>query len=222
MNKIIIYGAGNNCRRFFSESSIYNYEVLFIVDRDPSKCGREYENTKIISPEKIIDIEYDYILIVISKWKDAFEYLNNELHIPEHKILIYDFFRKCAFDINRKIEIERKAKMASTYAESIISEKLLLECKDKGEFDGYDSIYVIGDDKWFYLIRNFFDMIGKKVNFFQYDPTCSFDLDYQGKYIITDEHYKDICNMLVLSGFVLRQILIIPLFDVKDSMRIYL
>lgn len=67
--KLLVYGAGSNCR-FVLERIDAEDTVLCIADADSKKHGTEINGAQVVAPEKIAEQEYDKILVSINN-RDA-------------------------------------------------------------------------------------------------------------------------------------------------------
>jgi FlaA1/EpsC-like NDP-sugar epimerase len=54
--KIIVYGAGNNCKKILEN---VQDEIICIVDRDSSKVGTVIMGHPVVSVKDIVNYEYD-------------------------------------------------------------------------------------------------------------------------------------------------------------------
>jgi len=93
--RIILFGAGKNCRAFLDFIKKYNlvYDILAIADNDIEKQHKTLEGINIISPSEINN--YDYVYISTTYILQVREQLINCLGIPENKIKIVP---KCGID----------------------------------------------------------------------------------------------------------------------------
>lgn len=85
MNAILIFGAGNTGREITRYIDKTKNKILFFVDNNVAKQDKYLLGRKIIGPEKIADLEYDYILIASNYWKDIRKQLYS-LGVDEKKI----------------------------------------------------------------------------------------------------------------------------------------
>lgn len=82
--KVIIFGTGKLYR-----SGRYNFsdmEIVAFADNDPAKWGTYLDGVPIISPDRISDYQYDYILLVTVYYKEIYEQLL-QLGIAEETII---------------------------------------------------------------------------------------------------------------------------------------
>lgn len=70
MNKIIVFGAGNNAKKIVRYIDKKKNAILYYADNDPAKQGSGWGGVKIISPLLITEVEYDYVLIASLYWKE--------------------------------------------------------------------------------------------------------------------------------------------------------
>lgn len=83
MNNCIVFGASNGGRNFIKQQNKDN--ILFFIDNDRNKYGEEIEGKKIYAVEKILDSEYDYIIIASMFFKSISKQLLS-LNVPKEKI----------------------------------------------------------------------------------------------------------------------------------------
>lgn len=85
MRKCIIFGAGNTGEKVFNE--IKDYEIIGVVDNDKSKWGiKTFGEMVIEKPKKLIEIEYDKIVIAsLVGYKSILEQLYS-MGISDEKI----------------------------------------------------------------------------------------------------------------------------------------
>lgn len=86
MYNILIFGTGNGNVNMKKALNFNKVDILAFVDNNVVKHGKDYENKKIISPKKIINYEYDYIIIASQFYEEIFEQLM-VLGIKKEKII---------------------------------------------------------------------------------------------------------------------------------------
>lgn len=85
--KIIMFGASNAGKSFISYAQNNNkYEILAIADNDIAKQNTYFYGYPVIAPEKILDFQYDFIMITSAFLLQIQEQLVNELRIDNSKI----------------------------------------------------------------------------------------------------------------------------------------
>lgn len=86
MRKIYVYGVGNN---FFEYEPIIRkrYEIIGFFDSNRIKQGNFLYGLEIQSPNKVLNYQYDYILVTPNCYLEIKDYLI-ELGVDENKILI--------------------------------------------------------------------------------------------------------------------------------------
>lgn len=117
MKKIMIWGTGNCCKKFLDKiNDVIKQKINIIgyVDNDEKKQGKYYNNSKIYSPNEILGINFDYIIIA-SEFDGEIEKQILKLGIKSEKIikgLVYKFkydFKQCfEYYIKYKNIIENK------------------------------------------------------------------------------------------------------------------
>lgn len=86
MKKIILYGAGGTGEKLAKEL-LDIYEILCLVDSDLSKWGGKIRNIKILNPEVIKELDFDYIVIASAPGYDEIIKKCREYGVPEEKII---------------------------------------------------------------------------------------------------------------------------------------
>lgn len=69
-NKILIFGCDKLGKKTYKFISKTRNKVLYYIDNDTEKLGKYIFGKKIIAPDDIVNLEYDYILIVSSYWRE--------------------------------------------------------------------------------------------------------------------------------------------------------
>lgn len=62
MKSVVIFGVGGTGQRVYNMIKD-DVNVLCFVDNDNNKWGGEYDNKIILNPDKLVDMEYDYIVM---------------------------------------------------------------------------------------------------------------------------------------------------------------
>lgn len=83
MTNCIVFGASNGGKNFITQQK--EHHILFVVDNDKKKHGGYIEGKKIYPIEKILECEYDYIIIASMFYKSITKQLL-ELGIIKEKI----------------------------------------------------------------------------------------------------------------------------------------
>ena len=65
MSKVVIWGAGNYCKRVLSNNPIDVRNIVAIIDTDTNKQGKYYQGIEIVAPDKLGDLIFDEILVAI-------------------------------------------------------------------------------------------------------------------------------------------------------------
>lgn len=84
MKKILLYGAGNNCKKFLRYAIRENINILSIIDKN--KYGNTLGGINILPPDAIKDFEFDEILVTPEKNEDIIDLLLNKYNIHKNKI----------------------------------------------------------------------------------------------------------------------------------------
>ena len=211
---VLLYGAGKCCDSYLSYYNAENERIVGIVDKDPNKSGKIKKNIKIFSIEKMEDILFDKLIIVVDDCENILDYFL-EKGIDKEKIFVYcrknnkiisfeSFFDKY---INRKMYLNQSIVQIKT--------GLLSETLQENEFSGYNRVMVRGNYEDYIIIRKFFEHMDKSTNVEHCLKIC--ELSLNDKIILCGEDYKidfkNIKNKILNSN----QCIIIPLFDVENT-----
>src|SRR5690554_3682141 len=104
--RIIIFGTGESVGKFLPKVQ-KTIEIIAFTDNNPSMWGKKYNNIKIINPDQLIELEYDYIVICSMFTKEIIEGLLRK-GIKRDKIIPYydNFYTKQ--DRDREEEVLKK------------------------------------------------------------------------------------------------------------------
>lgn len=90
MIKYVIFGTGGVSERNLEIMNkikiLENSEVIAFLDNDRNKWGTTFLEIPVYSPEKLVDLEYDYIAIWSSYQTEIRTQLIEELGVPEERI----------------------------------------------------------------------------------------------------------------------------------------
>lgn len=100
--KVVVFGTGLFYKN--RKERVWKQKVVAFLDNDPQKQGTSLDNRMIYSPDKIKDLDYDYVLLM---GKDencrAMKQQLVELGIDEDSILRFDEF--CDYEEQREIQL---------------------------------------------------------------------------------------------------------------------
>lgn len=227
MEKIVLYGAGNYCLLLLRGTQLKKYEVIKVVDGDTLKAGTILEGYTVGKPEEISDTIYDKVMITARARRGIAEKLVGELRVPEDKILYFDFEDNLVHQLSddklilhRGTEVAVEQALLQNMAVSTIYDGLLYEAFQNCEFEDFDEIMVIGQEEHYWIVKKFFACVKEKkykVGHFAFDGQVKKNV----KYILTERSYlEDLVRLRQDSGFYEQQGLILPLFDVEDTVII--
>lgn len=90
MVKMVIWGTGvrakNNYALLSKMKCFEDIEVIGYVDSNSEKWGTEFNGKKVIGPEKLLNIEFDYIDIWVASARREIVSQIEQLNIPKEKI----------------------------------------------------------------------------------------------------------------------------------------
>lgn len=117
MNHIYIWGAGYYAEHVYSAIDRNGCLIKGIIDCDREKQGRSWKDSiRIYSPEQLLSLEYDYIILSMLKYESVEEQCG-ELGIPSEKVIAYwkdsesvGIFRSRAMEILKEQENTKKYK----------------------------------------------------------------------------------------------------------------
>ncbi len=94
--QIVVYGTGEISSYYFKEqnwSDTSRFEIIGISDSDSSKWGRDYYGHKVIPPEEIYNLPFDYVVIMTeAHFYEIQENLIYQYFLDDRKILRLDEF----------------------------------------------------------------------------------------------------------------------------------
>lgn len=79
INTVAIWGCGNGCKEMLEKYPINLNNVVVFVDADQNKKGQEFYGHKIICPDELDQIDFDYIVITI-KNSVIIDQIKNQYH----------------------------------------------------------------------------------------------------------------------------------------------
>ena len=90
MNKILLWGTGQNADEVFKSIIFTNCKIIGAVDSDTEKQGLYWKNEyKIYSPEQITNCEVDYIIVSITRGKSQICRIASDLGIEKNKLIFF-------------------------------------------------------------------------------------------------------------------------------------
>lgn len=94
--KVVFFGASRTCEHYLKSLNILNnsnYNVLAVSDNSSDKWGKRCEGVEIIPPTKIVDLDFDVLVISAEQFHMPIKHkLVYELFIDEEKIVRLDDF----------------------------------------------------------------------------------------------------------------------------------
>ena len=142
MEKVLLYGAGDIGRRFLSSLrvSIYsnrNIKIIGFIDRNPSLKNECIDGVPIFSPDAIIGMDFDRIIITTWAPYGPYKMLTNTMGISTQKVDAHTA-RMC-FNSMEKI-LKRRIPAEPLIIPSLVvcvGQACTLKCKDCGNLSPY-------------------------------------------------------------------------------------
>lgn len=222
--QIVVYGAGNYCKLLLKGNQLKEYHILKIIDSNPAKWGERIEGVQIEPPRVLKDIQYDRIIIAVKSCRSIAEKLVEEFQISQDMIVYYDYdnnqirsLKESGLNFNPGKENLVERRLFQEQALRTIKEGLLYESYLNGEFKNYSDIIVVGKEEEFQVVKNFFQTSQIPVRI-QMEKR-EFMVSENQKYVLTEGSYKeDLSRLLNEKGCSLEQCLVVPLFDVENTL----
>ncbi len=224
MEKIVLYGAGNYCRLLLKGNLQDQYEILKIVDGDTQKWNTYIDEFKVAKPEELDQLSYDKVIISAKEYKSIAEKLIEELCVPEDKIFYVNFdnnnqirkLKDCGTTFRHGIAAAVEKSIFRRMACETICDGLLFECLQNGEFENYNEVAVAGTVEQLQTVERFFVCMKKNAPMVR-GINWEEGIKENTKYILTDVTYSEDLMRLRQNGCRERQWVIIPLYDVEDT-----
>lgn len=125
--KVLLFGAGINGKKVLSFLK-EGIEIIAILDNDKQRWGNLYEGISVISPEKGIRYDFDYLIVTVRKGYEAISEQMINCGVQEEQIVIpfsfdHDKYHewRAIFNIEELIYMEMQQKMEnlSYYLENL-------------------------------------------------------------------------------------------------------
>ena len=95
VNNIVIFGTGNHYLKY--KKYFKDVEIIALLDNSPKKIGTRIDGVEVISPNDVLNIDYDRIYILSFYWDEMTEQL---LDIGVKREDIYYYFDISELDVN--------------------------------------------------------------------------------------------------------------------------
>ncbi len=102
MNQVLIFGTGSSAEKVLDNICIGNVDIIGYLDNSVKRQDTLFHGVNVFSPEKCIEMEFNYILIASVKYEPITEELLG-FGVPEEKILPYFSFRHSDYERYRGI-----------------------------------------------------------------------------------------------------------------------
>lgn len=87
----VIYGLGMSFEEYLISSNYDTTDIVAFADKQPEKKGKNIDGIKVISPEELVDFEYDYIMVTSEKYYDDIRIFLIDLGCDEKKIKLLKY-----------------------------------------------------------------------------------------------------------------------------------
>ncbi len=219
MKKILIYGAGKT-GEIFIKFAIQKgtYEILGVMDKNPVKHGTYIGGGKyrIFPLSDLSRFDYDEIVIAIAEYDDAITYILNYTHSID-KISVFDCKSSNVFALKEQYDGYLGRQLLKKQAVLQIQNGLLMECMMNNEFSGFKRV-LLSCAEYLKLVKDFFCIAapGIIVKQLQMDDLIT----KTDKIIVCDKDYIDTISQIRKKNLNDNQWVLIPLFDVINSIHI--
>lgn len=94
--KVLLFGTGKIAHQVMEGICIYNdcIDIVGFIDNDKCKCGNQFYGKPIFEPNQIVNMQYDYICILIGEKEEVFNQLVYGYQIDKSKITDQYFLLK--------------------------------------------------------------------------------------------------------------------------------
>lgn len=88
--KVLIWGTGQTTEIFWKyRRNNWGFDVVAYIDNDCKKWDSEYRGKMIFSPEMVMKLDYEKIIICVQNYQSIYRQLTEEYHVAESKILTF-------------------------------------------------------------------------------------------------------------------------------------
>lgn len=108
LNNVLIFGTGSTCKFVLTTLKLKNVNIIAYVDNDQKKWNSSLNGIKILSPEKIKDLKYDFIIIASEFYNEIYLQLLS-MNVDKNKIvLFYKYYDSYLNPVNNMLESYKK------------------------------------------------------------------------------------------------------------------
>ncbi len=214
--RTVLYGGGDYCTKFLNESFIDQYEIIAIADRSFGMWGKRLCGILIVPPDELLKENYELLIITPGKWESIVESLLTEYKIERTKISLYEVMKHRVVNLVDDEGYINEHRQSKKEAIEEIKRNLILEAQMGGAFDGYNEIKVIGNESEY----NSFSKIASEELHIAARILRETEKNVSEKdtlFVFTDADYCQNIDRLKNEGIVENNWLILPLFDVENS-----
>ncbi len=150
--KAIVWGAGGTAKEFFQRKLMSSsYEIVCVIDSNPSLWGSQICGYNIVAPAKIKEFDFDVLIVCSLYYTEIIASLENELGIEKAKIKTYqDLDREICKEIVKKYECCDDPDMKAT-VEAFRSGKSSFFGAYNPEYKRFDEVFR-DEEGWPYIL----------------------------------------------------------------------
>lgn len=219
MDKIILYGAGNYCDIYISSEGIKYGEIVGIIDSNPQKWDTLKSGYNIGSPDMLDSCEYEKLILTVSNPDSIIDALLHK-NVSKSKLFIYGAKDRKLLPLSLVYDDYMNRKIFRKNAVRQVKLELLMETFREEEYTSVERIIVAGSDSDFELINEFFEMLNLDIVILSDRSPEANSIKETDKYIFCSKDYKMNLEKVRKGLISENQWLIIPLFDVEDTIKI--
>ena len=212
----MLYGVGY-IFGIFLKSKVRNlYSIVDVCDSDDNKWGTNRDSYVIQKPESIDFRNIDKVIITASSRADIADYVL-KCGARLEQIYYYDVLRDTVISYRNEYLGVINEHLYRKMAADQLGNGLLLEALYNNEFEEFNRVVVMGSEKDYSFVKRFFETVGNGM--IVSNKENQDDIKATDKFILTDEMYRERIRELRSMKVGDNQWIIIPLFDVEETIR---
>ena len=108
MKKIVIFGASGYGDKVFYSLPEQSYQVVLFIDNSQDLWGKEKHGVLVQPPKRILDYEYDYVVLCLNIYAEAMRTQLLELGVPAGKIIDFTSFHPQVLFDEERVALARR------------------------------------------------------------------------------------------------------------------